>query len=62
MANEENLRPIQPGERRAAKPPEEHRSKVFAIRVTQAELAWLHQRAQAEKLSLSKWGRSKIGL
>jgi len=62
MGNEENLRPIQPGERRAAKPKSEHRSKVVAVRVTGEELAALTKQAKEDGLSLSKWSRLKMGL
>lgn len=62
MANSKNLRPIQPGERRAAKPKSEHRSQVVAVRVTEGEMRQLKQKAKAAKTSLSKWAGARLGL
>jgi predicted DNA binding CopG/RHH family protein len=64
--NEENLKSIQPGQSGAAhpasKPAHLHRSKVIALRVTAEELAQINQQAQAERMSVSKYIRSKTGL
>ena len=49
MANEKNLKPIKPGERRAAKPDHLKQETNIILRVTKAEKARLVQEARKVK-------------
>lgn len=60
--NIQNLRPIQPGERRAAKPAHLRREKKITIALTAGEHEKWKAAAEASGLPVADWVREKIGL
>lgn len=63
MPKEDNLIPIKPGEKLAAKPDHRKRSASIEIKVTTAEKESLTAQAnEAGEKSLSSWVRGKLGI